>query len=114
MIATPEFNGSIPSVLKNALVWASRPSGQSVLTNKLTAITGTGGRSGTQQAQAHLRLSWDGCGSPILEIGLLIPDGCEKFDINGALTDETVREQLRRLLTVLVDAAMEPTGTLAN
>jgi chromate reductase len=61
LIVTPEYNRSIPGVLKNALVWGSRPTGQSIWTRLPTAIMGaTTGAIGTFGAQQHLRAvcSW--------------------------------------------------------
>jgi chromate reductase len=56
LFVTPEYNRSIPGVLKNAIDWPSRPFGQSVWEGKPAAIVGaTAGQSGTAQAQAHLR-----------------------------------------------------------
>src|SRR3954469_14827795 len=55
LIVTPEYNYSMPGVLKNAIDWASRPAANSVFTGKPTAIMGVGGRFGTVRAQAHLR-----------------------------------------------------------
>src|SRR6185312_4378618 len=56
LFVTPEFNRSIPGVLKNAIDWPSRPFGKSVWEGKPAAIVGaTGGATGTAQAQAHLR-----------------------------------------------------------
>lgn len=101
LIATPEFNGSIPGVLKNALDWASRPVGHSVMVGKLTAITGAGGRGGT--AQAHLRLILKRFGVAVLEQPeVYIANSWEKFDPDGHLHDEATREQLRVLLTALL------------
>ena len=56
LIATPEYNGAVPGVLANALDWASRPTGRSVLRNKPVAIMGAvKGKSGSANAQAALR-----------------------------------------------------------
>ncbi len=55
LIATPEYNFSVPGVLKNALDWASRPYGDSALAGKPLAIIGGGGGQGTNRAQDHLR-----------------------------------------------------------
>lgn len=56
LFVTPEYNRSIPGVLKNAIDWPSRPFGQSVWEGKPAAIVGaTAGQSGTAAAQAHLR-----------------------------------------------------------
>jgi chromate reductase len=56
ILVTPEFNRSIPAVLKNAIDWASRPYGQSAWADKPVTVTGTTpGATGTTQAQAHLR-----------------------------------------------------------
>jgi chromate reductase len=55
LIATPEYNFSVPGVLKNALDWASRPYGQSAVAGKPLAIIGGGGGQGTNRAQDHLR-----------------------------------------------------------
>jgi NAD(P)H-dependent FMN reductase len=56
LIATPEYNGAVPGVLSNAIDWASRPSGRSVLRNKPVAVMGAVlGQSGSANAQATLR-----------------------------------------------------------
>ncbi len=104
VIATPEFNASIPGVLKNALDWASRPSGQSVLVGKPTAITGAGGRGGTVSAQQHLRQILKRFGVVVLEAPeVYIANSWEKFDSGGQLRDEATREHLRRLVVALLE-----------
>lgn len=56
LIFTPEYNYSVPGVLKNALDWGSRPPGQAVWPGKPVVVFGaSGGRSGTLRAQLHLR-----------------------------------------------------------
>jgi chromate reductase len=56
LFVTPEYNRSIPGILKNAIDWPSRPYGDGVWSGKPAAIAGaTGGVSGTAAAQAHLR-----------------------------------------------------------
>ncbi len=55
IIATPEYNHSIPGVLKNALDWASRPMKTQPFAGKPLAVMGAGGRSGTVWAQDHLK-----------------------------------------------------------
>ena len=62
LIATPEYNFSVPGVLKNALDWASRPYGQSAVAGKPLAIIGGGGGQGTNRAQDHLRQIAHGLG----------------------------------------------------
>lgn len=106
-IATPEFNGSIPGVLKNALDWASRPFGKSVLAGKPVALTGAGGRGGTASAQAHLRHMFTRFGVviPVLaQPEVYIANAWEKFDDQGNLKDTATRERLRDLLQALLEA----------
>jgi len=106
-IATPEFNSSVPGVLKNALDWASRPFGRSVMAGKPVAITGAGGRGGTASAQAHLRSIFRHFGVPIsvlVQPEVYLANVWEKFDANGDLKDQTSRERLRDLLEALLEA----------
>jgi chromate reductase len=97
LIATPEYNHSIPGVLKNALDWASRPSGTAPTNGKPAAILGASpGGFGAVRAQLHLRqilASMNVFVLPRPEVA--IPFVGQKLDEEGHVTDEQTREFLR-------------------
>ncbi len=105
LFATPEYNYSIPGVLKNAIDWASRPYGDSAWGGKPAAIMGaTVGSIGTARAQYHLRqvfvfLNVYAVNRP----EVMIANAAAKFDAAGTLTDEATRDHIRELLQGLVD-----------
>ena len=105
LILTPEYSYSIPGVLKNALDWASRPPGRSVLRGKPAAIMGAGvGRSGTMRAQLHLRqiLVYLGVFA-VPEPEVYVTFAPDKFNALGELTDQTSLDGARQLLHNLHD-----------
>jgi chromate reductase len=104
VIATPEYNYSIPGVLKNAIDWASRPPDASPLDRKPVAIMGaTTGNWGTVRAQMHLRQVCVFTNMlPLNKPGVLVAHAGEKFDERGRLTDETTQRFVRLLLEALV------------
>ncbi len=104
LIATPEYNHSIPGLLKNAIDWASRPPKESVLNGKPVAIMGaTGGLWGTIRAQMALRQICVYTNMlPINKPEVLIARAGEKFDGAGRLIDETTREMIRAQLEALL------------
>jgi chromate reductase len=103
LVVTPEYNYSTSGVLKNAIDWASRPQGISVLEGKPAAIMGVGGRFGTVRAQQHLRQIFLYLNMPVvLKPEVHVMAAWEKFDSHGNLTDEKVREQIQALLRALV------------
>lgn len=103
LIATPEYNYSSPGVLKNAIDWASRPSGKAPLMRKPTAIFGASpGVFGSARAQYHLRQCFVGLDMPVVnKPEVMIGKAPEKFDAQGKLTDEKTKEVLRSLLVSL-------------
>jgi len=105
LIATPEYNYGVPGVLKNALDWASRPPGKSVLNRKPAAIMGASmGGTGTARAQLALRQSFVFTETYVmLRPELLVARAQEKVDAQGRLTDETTRKLVRQLLESLRD-----------
>lgn len=103
LIVTPEYNYSVPGVLKNAIDWVSWPYAQSVITGKPTAILGAGGRVGTARAQLHLRQMLQYLDVPVLnKPEVFIQYAWEKFDSDGNLLDEATRDQIKRLLEALM------------
>jgi chromate reductase, NAD(P)H dehydrogenase (quinone) len=99
LIATPEYNASIPGVLKNALDWASRPINDSALAGKPLASMGAGGLSGTNRAQLALRTISGALNVlPLNRPQVQITRAWEKFDAEGTLTDEQTRQDIRALL----------------
>lgn len=105
LFVTPEYNYSVPGVLKNAIDWASRPYGDNAWDGKPAAIMGASiGNIATARAQYHLRqifvfLNVLALNRPEVMIG----NAAERFDTNGNLTDETTKDHIRRLLQALVD-----------
>jgi chromate reductase len=105
LIVTPEYNYSVPGVLKNAIDWASRPYGDSAWNGKPAAIMGASvGTFGTARAQYHLRqifvfLNMYTLNQPEVMIG----NASERFDAEGNLTHDVTREFIRQLLQNLVE-----------
>jgi chromate reductase len=105
LFATPEYNYSIPGVLKNAIDWASRPYGDSAWEGKPVAVMGaSGGLQGTSRAQYHLRQCFVFLNMhPVNRPEVMIAGASQKFDAEGNLTDEKAREMIGRLLVALAD-----------
>ena len=104
LIVTPEYNYSIPGVLKNAIDWASRPYGDSAWNGKPAAIMGASvGAMGTARAQNHLRQMMVFLNMfPINQPEVMIARASERFDAQGNLTDDATKEFIRQLLQNLV------------
>lgn len=105
LIATPEYNYSVPGVLKNAIDWASRPYGDSAWFGKPVAIMGASvGIAGTARAQYHLRQMFVFLNMfPLNQPEVMIAGAMQKFDGQGGLIDEKARTLVRQLLQGLVD-----------
>jgi len=105
LIATPEYNYGIPGVLKNAIDWASRPAGKSVLNRKPAAIMGCSpGLGGTIRAQHALRQSFVFTEThAMLQPEIKIPSAAPLFDASGKLTDETTRQYIKKFLDAFAD-----------
>ncbi len=102
LIATPEYNFSLPGVLKNAIDWASRPIQDSPLNDKPLAIMGAGGMMGTSRAQYHLRqVAVYTNMLPLNRPEVTVTMARSKFDANGTLTDEPTRQAVAKLLEAL-------------
>ncbi|MFZ3184063.1 MAG: NADPH-dependent FMN reductase [Pseudomonas sp.] len=100
IICTPEYNHSIPAVLKNAIDWASRPAFKSPLKDKpVTFITQANSPVGGARAQAHLKLVFDSTLSRIhMCHEMMIAAVEQKFDQHLSLTDEHSQVRIRRHL----------------
>lgn len=109
MIATPEYNYSIPGVLKNALDWISRPSNQNPLSKKPVGILGAStGNFGTIRAQYQLRQVGVSLNMNVLNRPeILVSAASKKFDENGKLIDEKTIELLKEMVTALKNLALK-------
>ena len=104
LFVTPEYNYSIPGVLKNAIDWASRPYGDSAWTRKPVAIMGASvGTQGTARAQYHLRQTFVFLNMyAVNQPEVMISQAHKHFDAQGNLTDDTAKKLIRQLLEELV------------
>jgi chromate reductase len=105
LFVTPEYNYSVPGVLKNAIDWAGRPYGQSAWQHKPAAIMGASiGSIGTARAQYHLRQMMVFLDMPVVtQPEVMIASAAKRFNDQGELTDETARKLIVQLLEALID-----------
>ena len=105
LIVTPEYNYSVPGVLKNAIDWASRPYGDSAWNGKPAAIMGASvGTIGTARAQYHLRQMMVFLNMfPVNQPEVMIGNASQRFDAQGKLTDDATKNFIRQLLQNLVE-----------
>ena len=104
LIATPEYNYSIPGVLRNAIDWASRPYGDNAFDGKPVAVMGASiGTLGTARAQYDLRRSFVFLNMlPLNQPEVMVSSAQDKVDSKGRVTDENTRKKIRELLESLV------------
>lgn len=104
LFATPEYNYSVPGVLKNVVDWGSRPYGDNSWDGKPTAIMGAStGILGTARAQYHLRQVFVALNLHVLNRPeVMISKAAERFDEEGNLVDEQTKEFVKSLMTALV------------
>lgn len=106
VVATPEYNHSIPGVLKNALDWASRPAGQSALTGKPAAVVGAStGMFGAVWAQAETRKVLGALGGRVVERELPVARAAELYRGGRLELSPEQSEQLEGILAELVAEA---------
>jgi chromate reductase len=106
LIATPEYNSSIPGQLKNAIDWASRPLRENALWGKPAAVVGAStGMFGAVWSQAEARKALAASGARVIEKDLPVGHAAEAFADDGRLADVELRERYVEILDELVSLA---------
>jgi chromate reductase len=106
VFATPEYNGSVPGVLKNAVDWASRPRGAAPLRGMQAAVIGTStGQYGALWAQQDLVRILGIAGARVVGDPVAIPSAREAFTEDGVLVDAQARRRIGAALAALADEA---------
>ena len=101
LAVTPEYNGTIPAVLKNAIDWLSRPYGSGAVAGKPLAVIGTAlGQYGGVWAHDETRKSFGIAGSDVVDVTLSLPSGVfdGKHPRESAQVADGVREVLGKLV----------------
>jgi chromate reductase, NAD(P)H dehydrogenase (quinone) len=102
LIATPEYNNSVPGVLKNAIDWASRPVGDNSFDDKPVAIMSAGGTVGGARAQLALRQMFVFLNMhPINKPSVIVTNAKSRVDQSGEFTDPAIRDGIKQLLVAL-------------
>jgi chromate reductase len=108
LIATPEYNASLPGALKNALDWASRPHAENPLRGKPAAVVGAStGLFGAVWAQAEARKVLATIGAQVLERDLPVGQAHDAWAPDGTLLDSGLRAALGEIVRELVASAGE-------
>ena len=107
LISTPEYNGSLPGSLKNALDWASRPRGSSPFEGKPVAVVGASpGLFGAVWAQADARRILGIMGANVVDRELPVPTVQDRFSPSGELIDEEIALALGEIVNELIPLAV--------
>jgi NAD(P)H-dependent FMN reductase len=107
LLVTPEYNGTIPAALKNAVDWTSRPFGNGVIVDKPVGVMGTShGRYGGVWAHEHARKSARVAGAHVLDdISLSVPHAAERFATAHPADDDEVTAAISEILAALTAAS---------
>jgi chromate reductase len=106
LIATPEYNSSIPGQLKNALDWASRPKGENAFWGKPVAVVGAStGMFGGVWSQAETRKVLSASGARVIEQDMPVAHAHEAFTDDGRLVDAELRDRFVEILDELISLA---------
>ncbi|GAA3801479.1 NADPH-dependent FMN reductase [Streptomyces phyllanthi] len=110
LLCSPEYNGTMPAVLKNAIDWLSRPYGQSAISGKPVAVIGAAfGQYGGVWAQDDVRRSAGIAGGTVVEdLRLAVPSSGERFADVHAAKDQEIAATLPRILTALAATSATP------
>jgi chromate reductase, NAD(P)H dehydrogenase (quinone) len=105
LIVSPEYNYSVPGVLKNAIDWASRPYGDNAWDGKTVGVMGASvGMLGTARAQYHLRQMFVFLNMfPLNQPEVMIAYAEDRFDDKGNLKDQETTQKIRQLLKSLTE-----------
>jgi chromate reductase len=107
LVATPEYNGSAPGALKNALDWASRPAGMAPIVGKPAAVIGAStGSFGAKWAQEQIKRALTLSGAMVVDAELALPK-CGAGVENGELTEAAIREGVIEVLGLLLAVPAE-------
>lgn len=106
LIVTPEYNGSVPGQLKNALDWVSRPDGSAPLLGALVATASVSvNRHGAVWAQEELRKVLSRSGATVVGDEFVVPEAYRRFSTAGVLTDAQVEDRLAQVIDTLAASA---------
>jgi chromate reductase len=115
LVATPEYNASVPGVLKNALDWVSRPHATNSLRGKPAAVVGAStGMFGAVWAQAEARKVLQTIGARVVDRELPVSEADERFDADGRLDDDDLRELYAEILAELAETVENRRAALAR
>ena len=114
LFATPEYNWSVPGVLKNAIDWVSRPLATNPLRNKPVAVVGAStGAFGAVWSQAELRKVLSATGARVVEGAVAVGHAPTHFDDEGGMIAGELREELGEVVSALVNEVAGAPSTLA-
>ena len=110
ILFSPEYNGTVPGVLKNAIDWASRPMGSGVFVGKPLAVVGTAyGQYGGVWAQDETRKSAGIAGAAVLaDVKLSVPESVVRFAETHPSDDAEIAEQVADVVRQVAEAAQQP------
>lgn len=114
MIATPEYNGSVPAVLKNIIDWSSRsetggPSRDAYIGKTFVIMSTSPGGGGGARVLAHLKTIIENIGGKVVDQQVAVPNGFNAFDAQGHLKDPAMRANLEKAVRSAVGAGV-PAG----
>lgn len=103
LIASPEYNGSLSAVLKNAIDWASRSetgegSRDAFKGKKFVIMSASPGSGGGARGLAHLRTIIENIGGTVIPQQVVVPDAYKAFDDQGHLKSEKIKQELQQLI----------------